>query len=530
MSGDNFQVGVVGGGPCGMMTALLLARSGVKSVVFERKPGISTHPKAMGVSRRTAEIYRQIGLLGEIEKGSLSREGRWLALWAKSLVGEELGRQPLVDPRSPTTPCVALHCPQTWTEQVLWEALKNEPLVDLRFNSEVTHIENLAESVKLTLKSGETLEVPWMVAADGAGSLVRRELNVETAGPGDMGHFINTMFRANYGKHLTDRPMVLYNILSEDFFEGFVVVNGKDLWLMHHFLEPGEKAEDFSKERLAEMIKRASGLPDEPVEVLSISPWVMSPKVAKEFRKGRVLFVGDAAARVSPAGGLGLNTGLQSAHNLAWKLALVVQGKAGEKLLDTYTEERQGVAMRIMNASNKNAEEMYNTIVAGRSGNWDAAREMIAKSRRVGPGLGLDLGTSYEAGALIPDGTQPAAVNNPIHDYIPEARPGGRAPHVWIEDGDKKKVSTLDWFGDGFCLVCGSTKTGWPEAAEEFEVRSVAVPPEAKEFFASYGIEPGGAVLVRPDGYVAARWKSFVEDPEQELKKALETMLSHGIE
>jgi 2-polyprenyl-6-methoxyphenol hydroxylase-like FAD-dependent oxidoreductase len=107
-----------------MMTALLLARQGVKCLVLERKPGISTHPKAMGVSRRTAELYRQLGLLDEIEKGSLSREGRWLALWSKTLVGEELGRVPIVEAHSPTTPCVPLHCPQTWTEQVLWDALK----------------------------------------------------------------------------------------------------------------------------------------------------------------------------------------------------------------------------------------------------------------------------------------------------------------------------------------------------------------------------------------------------------------------
>ncbi len=526
MKQEDFQVGIVGGGPCGMMTALLLARQGVKCVVFERKPGISTHPKAMGVSRRTAEIYRQLGLLGEIEKGSLSREGRWLANWAKSLVGEELGRVPITELHSPLTPCTALHCPQTWVEKVLFEALKAEQRAEIRFESEVGKVEDLGEKVRLTLKSGATMEVPWLVAADGAGSAVRQQLGIETAGPGDMGHFINTMFRANYEPHLRDRPMVLYNVLSEEFFEGFVSVNGKDVFLMHHFLEPGETVEQFPKERLVKMIKRASGLPDEPVEVLSISPWVMSPKVAKEFRKRRVLLTGDASARVSPAGGLGLNTGLQSAHNLAWKLALVAQGKAGDELLNTYTEERQGVGMRIMQSSNKNAEEMYNIIVKGRSGEWEAVRDMIGKSRRAGSGLGQDLGVAYEVGALVPDGTQAPEVKDPLNDYVPTARPGARAPHVWIELGDRKKVSTLDWFGTGFCLVVGSTKTGWPEAADEAGVRSISVPEEAKQFFEVYEIEAGGAVLVRPDGYVGARWKSFVEEPKGELQRALGSILS----
>ncbi len=513
-----------------MMTALLLARQGVSCVVFERKPGISTHPKAMGVSRRTAEIYRQMGLLEEIKKGSLSSEGRFLANWAKSLIGEELGRVPLVEYHSSLTPCTATHCPQTWTEKVLCDALKNEPLVELRFNSEVTRIENSESGVAVTLKSGEKFTAPWLVAADGAGSEVRHQLRIETDGPGDMGHFINTMFRANYGPHLRDRPAVLFNVLSEQMFEAFVAVDGKDVWLMHHMLKPGEKVEDFPKERLAEIIRRASGMPDEPVEVLSLSPWVMSPKVAKQFRIGRILLVGDAAARMSPAGGLGLNTGLQSAHNLAWKLALVLQGKAAESLLDTYDQERHGVALRIMQSTNSNAGEIYEIVTAGLSGQWDTVKKLVGQSRRAGSGLGQDLGVAYEAGAFVPDGTHTAPPADPINDYQPDARPGARAPHVWITPIHGKAVSTLDWFGQGFCLVSGSTKTGWPEAADELGVHCVSVPENATEFFAAYRIDPGGAVLVRPDGYVGARWKSFVEEPERELGSALSAILGVRVE
>lgn len=127
-------VAIVGGGPCGLMTALLLARAGVRCTVFEKRPGISRHPKAMGISRRTAEIYRQLGLLEAMKIGSLPDQGSFLAIWSKSLVGEELGRIPFPWTSDKLSPCSALHCPQTWTEKVLLEAVEGEPLANIRFN------------------------------------------------------------------------------------------------------------------------------------------------------------------------------------------------------------------------------------------------------------------------------------------------------------------------------------------------------------------------------------------------------------
>lgn len=506
-----------------MLSALLLARAGVRCHVLERKPGLSSHPKAMGVSRRTAEIYRGLGLLGRIAEGSLAVEGRWLAIWAKSLAGEELGRVPLAASRSPLTPCEVLHCPQTWVEEVLLSAVLAEPLASVQFGAQVESVAPGPDLVEAGLARGGSLSAPWLIAADGAASGIRRALGVGTAGPGDMGHFVNVMFRADYGTRLQDRPAVLYQALSEEFFEAFVAVNGSDLWLMHHFLQPGESADDYSAERFVPLIQQASGLPEVPVEVLSLSPWVMSPKVATQFRNGRVLLVGDSAARLSPAGGLGLNTGLQSAHNLAWKLASVLRGEAGEGLLDTYDSERRGAALMTMQNTNRNADEVFATVTAGLQGDFARVRELVAGSRRGGAGLGQDLGIHYAEGAFLPDGTPAPEEADPVNDYTPTGRPGGRAPHLAIRR--KGAVcSTLDLFGNGFSLIAGEDSPDWMAPAEVSVFRH-GRDFQSEEFLAVYGIDPTGAVLVRPDGYVGYRFLKAPEDPSASLRFALDHIL-----
>jgi putative polyketide hydroxylase len=517
-------VAIIGGGPCGMMTSLLLAHAGVSSTMFERKPSTSVHPKAMGISRRTGEIFQQHGLLDRILGGSLVTKGRWLSIWAKSLVGEEFGRVPIAAYQTEFSPCQVVHCPQTWTEKVLLEALRQEPLASVHFNSEVLSIEPYQDHVRLTLSSGEKVAAEWAVAADGAGSAVRKSLAIETEGPGDMGHFVNVMFRASYGKHLRDRQAILYQALSKEYFGFFVAVNGDDLWLMHHFLQPGETPEDYSKQRFEEMIRHISGLPEEPVEVISMRPWAMSPKVALKFRHGRVFLVGDSAARLSPSGGLGLNTGLQSAHNLAWKLAAVVREEAEEVLLDSYEAERHAAAMKTMANTNENAGEIFFIVQAGLSGDWDRVRELVAHSRRAGAGLGQDLGVIYERGAIVSDGTRPARAADEINDYIPAACPGCRAPHLWISRNEGRR-SILDLFDGTMVLVAGRSGIAWQPPPSGSLLRN-HVHFVCEEFETTYGIEESGAVLVRPDGYVGARFKTVPDDPAGAMHEAIYTILS----
>jgi hypothetical protein len=252
--------------------------------------------------------------------------------------------------------------------------------------------------------------------------------------------------------------------------------------------------------------------------------------VAERYADGRVFLAGDAAHEMPPTGGFGMNTGVQDVHNLAWKLAAVVAGRAAPSLLETYHAERQPVGRAITEQS------LANSVSMGRLGGVPAGSG-FARPEYLNE-QGMIFGAAYASAAVVPDGSAPPAVANPVTDYAPSARPGGRAPHAWlVRDG--APVSTIDLVRPGFVLFAGRGAEGWRAAARRAQaatgvsVDAVTIGPGGDHadpdgaWAAAYEVDDG-AVLVRPDGHVAWRTGSAPPDPGAALEWALARVLGRA--
>jgi hypothetical protein len=259
--------------------------------------------------------------------------------------------------------------------------------------------------------------------------------------------------------------------------------------------------------------------------VLGVSPWEASAIVADRYRVGNVFLSGDAAHEMPPTGGFGLNTGVQDVHNLAWKLAAVLRGNADATLLDSYHDERQPLGEITTRNALANAMSMGRT---ERQSGVLPRREFLAEQ-------GLIFGVTYDSTAIVPDGTPPAAIDDPVTEYLPSARPGSRAPHVWLKRG-KEQISTVDLIGPHFTLLAGATGEAWRRAAQSaapswppliayvIGTEGDVSDPDG-QWQSTYGIDADGAVLIRPDGYVAWRSRSGVSHPDAVLRAVFDRLL-----
>jgi putative polyketide hydroxylase len=259
------------------------------------------------------------------------------------------------------------------------------------------------------------------------------------------------------------------------------------------------------------------GIPDLAVTIRSVLPWVIGQEVAEQFRIGRVFLAGDAAHVIPQTGGEGMNVGIHDVHNLAWKLAAVLSGWAGPSLLDSYEAERLPAARFV------GERALLNAAQPGRP-------ESFSNEGQV-------LGIAYQSAAVVPDGTASPEVADPVADYIPTARPGHRAPHVWLERAGKR-MSSLDLFDTTFVLLAGPANRGWCRAAQAL-AGDLGVPlrahvvgeggdldDPARAWAQAYDVEPDGAVLVRPDGYVAWRNRSGSRGAEESFNVGLRRVLA----
>ncbi len=522
---------VVGAGPTGLTTSILLSRWGIPSLTVERHPGTTIFPRAIAVNTRSMEIFRSLGLDARIRQAGF----RALPFVARSrtLIDPEPQLSPsLGTPPTDVSPAEWTTCSQLALEPILLDEAISHPIADVRFGIELHSFRQSVEGVRAQLierESGRAIEVTcrYIVAADGARSTVRRLLQVGMAGFGELGLNVNIHFLAPLMQRLTHPPIFLHSVNNERASGVIYATDGHSRWVMATGYRPkeGESPADFTVERCVQLVRDAAGVPDLEVEVLGVSPWTAVADVATRWRSGSVFLAGDAAHRMTPAGGLGMNTGIQDGHNLVWKLAAVMQRWAGPALLDTYETERRPVAEFNMRRS-------VELLAAGSAldGFIDVDQaDVPPASTPLRTALDVDLGFTYPTGALVAERVSVAPLDT--GDYIPSAAPGHRLPHLWLREG-ASSLSTMDCMTSAFTVFAGE-RTSWKRAvtqvvaASHVPLRTQHLPADGGDTWTSVlGITDSGCVLMRPDGHVAWRSHSEAANPVVELRSALATVLA----
>ena len=528
------RVIILGAGPVGLGAALELARFGVRSVLIEKHDGTSWHPKTRNFCTRTMEIARGWGDAVYKRLRSIDTPDGWKSpiRFLTAVTGEQLGvieSQGFEGPGPTISPALPIMSSQEMIEEILLDAVRATGLVDVRFGVEALRLlhggspadETAALEVRHRASGAvETVTGSALIAADGAASLIRAELGLRLDGPQDLYHIVNCYFRADIERRLGGRRGVLFFVANANATGVLQPLDGAGRWLCQIAVAPADwSTEAFTKERARDWIRAAVGADDLEPEVLSIGLWKLNATVVERLVQGRVVMCGDAAHQFPPTGGLGVNTGLQGMHNATWKLAYCVTGQAEWSLLDSYDGERRLVAQAITQQSLQNTINVARISAAAAAGSDSglSAQEVVTESRRYGNHLGVEFGAHYQSAAVVPDGTRPPEVGDSYSDYVPSATPGCRAPHVWLGRADAQ-LSTLDLFGPSFTVLAAPDASGWcAAAARAAAALGIAVDcyrigspglTDLGGFTTAYGIERDGAVLVRPDGYVAWRSRS----------------------
>ncbi|MGH7790467.1 MAG: FAD-dependent monooxygenase, partial [Candidatus Binatia bacterium] len=448
---------IVGAGPAGVMSGLLLRRLGVEACIVERRGGPQRAPAAHAINARTFEICRQAGVdMAAIAAAARPPADAGATYWVARLGGEVLGRLPYErqeDEVLAVTPTPLRNLSQHRFEPILLEALRAAggppPRYGHRWRSAAADADGVTARVS-DEATGRDYEIRsrYVVAADGAGSPVRTSLGIAPIGPERLQSFVMIHFEADLRPLVRDCPGVLYFVSDPDCGGVFVAHDIDREWVFMHTWDAEQEAvESFDAARCEALVRRAMAPHRVDLTIRTISPWVMTCQVAERYRDERIFLVGDAAHRFPPTGGLGLNTGVQDAHNLAWKLAAVLAGTAPPALLDSYERERRPVgqynaeqslqnAVRLMEVPRAlgfslDAEESRRNFAAilGDPLRRGAVADVIAQQAEHFDMLGLQLGYAYESGALLPDGSPPPSIGNRVREFVPSSRPGARLPH-----------------------------------------------------------------------------------------------------
>jgi 2-polyprenyl-6-methoxyphenol hydroxylase-like FAD-dependent oxidoreductase len=496
------------------------------------------------------EIYRSLGIDEAVREAGSSLSpsmGIYTGTSLKEVIESKPRKEgsrkfPLAGLFTSFSPVTGAWVTQDMIEPVVLEAAREQG-VDARFCTECLDVEQDEDGVTATLHRRDEnthtylVRADYLIAADGAGSPIRKRLGVKTSGRGTMGHLLNILFHADLKELVRQREFSLCIINHPEVSGLFTAINNDDRWVFHLYYDPskGEKSEDFTPERCKNLLRTALGMPDIEIDIKGILPWQPSVQVAEKLQHGRIFLMGDAAHQMPPWAGQGANSGVADAHNLAWKLAAVLKGYAGPGLLSTYDVERLPVGRTAAEVSAAAADERgLITMKKSLSLIWSIFQRVFIVSGH---------GYAYSSQAIAEESTFPLggitwkAWSLPSLTLGLDGRPGSRAPHVWVEH-QGKRISTLDLFGKSFVLLAGSDGEAWCETARKasstlnIDIDCYITGPKGDlndpvcQWQTAAGISSQGTLLVRPDGFVCLRERRIPLGYQQKLERVLKQILS----
>lgn len=583
----NVPVLIVGGGGAGLTASMLLSTLGVDSLLVNSLPTTSTLPKAHILNQRAMEILSDSGVADDVyDIGTPPEQFAYTAVYAGFGGHENAGRL-LAKIECwgnggrdldwvAASPLLSTNLPQIRLEPILRARAEELAPGRVRFHHEVTSFSQDADGVTATIKDWHddteyTVRADYLVACDG-GRTVGRILGVEMEGVRRFASQVSVHLSADFSGLATDDDVLIrWHYIPEIGAMVVIVPMGPDKWgtesteWVVHLSYPADDPSTFEDGKVEQDLRFALGIGNHPLDIHKISNWAAEGIMADRFAEGRVFLCGDAAHKHPPTGGLGLTSGMHDVQNLTWKLAAVLKGHAGRDLLSTYEPERRSSIEKNVRRSLENSSQWAATAHLLRindpdltteekwkflSRTWSGRPEDEAFTREVGEALALhsmefheqniEYGYTYESSAVIPDGTRPHSNPDPIRIYLMSTRPGHPLPHAWVESGQGgERLSTINLVEPGrFLLIAGEEGADWCAAAAHVSAE-LGVPLDAVRIGHASGEwldprltwlrlrehGPTGAILVRPDRFVAWRSMSASSDATAELRSALTRVL-----
>jgi 2-polyprenyl-6-methoxyphenol hydroxylase-like FAD-dependent oxidoreductase len=533
---------IIGGGPVGMMLALNLAALGTRSVLINTQPGPRWHPKGSTQNSRTMEHYRRLGIIDSIRSTGLPKDLPTDVTYFTSLSGYELSRLRMPSEqdklaardRAPADDQVVepiFRCNQMHAEARIFEHVQACPLIDRRYGWDCVAWSEQPDGVTVEIVEAETgkretIGGSYLAGCDGGHGIVRRQLGVAYLGetptiqPYLGGPMVSTYLRAPELASIAGTNCWQYWVVNHDVRSNIVAVDGKTEFLFSTRLERPDQTPD---DAMIAAAFRASIGRDIKTEFIAHATWTAGQAfVAERFGQGRAWMAGDSVHLFTPTGGFGMNTGVDDAANLAWKLAGLAQGWGGPKLAESYETERRPIAFRNTGASkalarNVGATPVSSDIDKDTPAGVEARQKAHAYLSGVGPefaSLGVQLGARYDTSPIIVRDGAPPADN--LFDYRPSGAPGGRAPHVWIGEGRGIGDSIYDRFARSFTVLrLGKTPQDVDGLVAAFKARGIPMAVLDVSHSAARDLYERDIAIIRPDHHVAWRGNHCPSDADK---------------